>query len=310
MDINLIDEINRIFGVENEVSAPILISIIIFVIGGLVGAIFKGFINYSNRRQTRKYFQSIIKEIAARCQKNSKSLKRFYPTLHENYDDDWHLRYSPITYLGLAYQQDLQILFSAYSKLFIWRMCSKEKSLKAYNRIWSMLEGLKFFDSRITDEFNEFIQRYNKHEERYKDHIEELRRNLSVVYLDAQAKKFPIADVRVYEFIKKLDEIWYKWQVMENNTRMRITYHNLIIPAHKLYQEFQDVRLATDINNLLLPIMYEYAQIQKIISFNQMKFRAYFYMYFQASKLLTFYSEVINCDCAKWFRRNTLNHKR
>jgi len=56
----MIDWINNTFGIKNDVSIPILISLIVFIVGGLASYILHKIREFSRRVRTRKIFYSLL----------------------------------------------------------------------------------------------------------------------------------------------------------------------------------------------------------------------------------------------------------
>jgi hypothetical protein len=95
--------LNKTFGIENNVSIPILVSLIVFIIGGISIFLIRVLINYFKRLQIRNSFLNILEEIIKKCKIRAKHTELFYPTLNIEHKSDWPLKFIRITYLELAF---------------------------------------------------------------------------------------------------------------------------------------------------------------------------------------------------------------
>jgi hypothetical protein len=293
----MIESINKLFGIENEISVPIIISLIVFIIGGFSRLLLNSINNYFTRLQNRNSFRNIIEEIIRKCQQKSNHLKLFYPTLNIEYNDDWSLKFTKVTYLELVFQQDLNTVFNSFRILFKFRN-EKKLRLKAYNKIWAYLENLKFWENRILLDLEKFHQKFNKHETAYYSHLEELRKENDKTLQPLVGKKidelgFP---ENVFNYIMKRDKIFDNWQNIDEATRTQrtILLNSLVKPLYKLNMKNQDVNLIIEQNTILLAAMHEYDQMKKTISVENQLFFDYNISYRCSYRMLLKCLKIIN----------------
>lgn len=274
--------INNLFGIENEISVPILISLIVFIIGGLSSILLTSINNYFSRLQIRKSFTNIIEEITIKSKRKSNHIKLFFPTLNIENNNDWSLKFMKIPYLGLAFQQDLTSVFNSFRIKFKFRIRQKIR-FKAYNKIWSYLENLRFYENRIITDFERFGQNFNKHENAYYSHLEELRKENDkklqpLIGQDLSKLGLPENESR---YIKERSEIFYKWQSIGESTRRNksILFHSLVEPLYELNLKNQKVNLTIEQNTILLAAKHEYEQLEKLLSVNNRIFYDYYFSY-------------------------------
>ena len=285
----MLEFLNNLFKIDNKVSVPILISLIVFITGGLVKIIIRTFINYNIRLQSRKTFRNVINEIIRKCKMKTDHTKQFYPTLTITHNDTWPLKYTRITYLELAFQQDFNSIYKSFRILFLFRNKNKLR-IKAFNKTWAVLENLKFYENRIIIDFENFAKKFSNHESAYYKHLEDLRQENDKLYQPFKGKKINKAEFPENEvnYLVKRDEIFCTWQNLDESTRRNrvILFKNIIEPLYNHNFQNQDVKHIVDQNNILLAAKHEYEQMVKILETNEKLFYSYFRSYKTSYKVL------------------------
>lgn len=285
MQLNIIDWLNKLLGVKNEVSAPIVISFVIFFAGGIALSI-RYFINRAIQRyQVRVSFRNIIDEIARACKVKSARIKLFYPSLVIEGGHDWSYSPNSIPYLSIAFNQDYNTVYQSYRSTFL---LAKSGKTKCFNKIWSIFENLKFIEERLIIEFDHFFETFNKHEIEYKDLLEKLRHQHDTLITDLRNRQVRWETEALIEYMRRRDTIWADWQQMENATQLQSSHNNLIVPLRALNMEFQTVTYANEQNAILLPAAYKYGEMVKTLANYQSLFKSYNKNYLRSSKMLYF----------------------
>lgn len=281
--------LNRLFGIENNVSAPILISLIVFIIGGLIRLIIKTILDYFSRLLCRNSFRNILLEIIKTVKIKSNHTENFYLQLNIEHNSDWLLKYTRITYLELAFQQNFNSIFNSFRVLSLFR-CSKKLRNKAFNRVWAILENLKFYENRILTDLEKFIQMFTKHETEFYSQLEKLREQNDKLYQpyvgkDLSKVGFP---ENVTNYLINRDKVFNSWQTLDESSRrfVNILHDKLVKPLHELNLKNQEIELTVEQNTILLAAIYEYRQMTKILSVNNQIFYNYFRNYKSTYKML------------------------
>ena len=285
----MIEFLNNTFGIKNEISVPILISLIVFISGGIIRFIIKAIIDYFSRLQIRNSYRNILKEIVQKCKLKAKHTELFYPTLNMAHNDDWPLKFTRIAYLELAFQQNFNSIFNSFRILYKFR-CKKKLRQKAFNKTWSVLEMLKFYENRILVDFENLVQKFTKHETAYYSHLEELRKQHDEFFQPFSGEKINIVDFpeKEFDYIKEQNKIWAGWQSTDEVTRRFKSkiFIRLVKPLYELNLKNQSIALTIKQNNILLAAIYEYEEMTKILTVNQRIFYGYFFNYKSSWKIL------------------------
>ncbi|WP_321286684.1 hypothetical protein [uncultured Sunxiuqinia sp.] len=249
----MIETINNIFGIDNEISAPILISLIVFIIGSFGRLAVNSFINYSTRHQIRISFRNIINEIILKSRTKSKHVNEFRNSLKIDLNDNWTLKFTRITYLQLAFKQDFNSMYNSFIALFKFRLKRKLRQ-KAFNKVWSILETLQFTENRIIKDFEHFATTFNKYETSYYKNLEELRQENDELMHPFIGRKILKSDFpeNVFNYLIERDKIFKRWQDIDEKMRRQrfIVYENLVNPLYQLNLKNQQIDLSLKQNTI------------------------------------------------------------
>ena len=78
--MNILEFINELFGIKNETSAPILITLLVFITGGIIGFVYNRIKSFRQRKDLREIFRVMLNEIINDCGIKERQTKKFYPT--------------------------------------------------------------------------------------------------------------------------------------------------------------------------------------------------------------------------------------
>lgn len=282
---NIIEFLNKTFDIKNDVSVPILISLIVFITGGIINYLIRSINKYFAKLRLRTSFRIMLKEIINQCELKSNLVKQFFPTLTEKNDGDWSMKIIKVTYIETAFKQDFSSLYNSFN--YIFRCCCYKKlRLKSFNKIWSVIENLQFIENRIINDFDKLNKQYNEYENKYNSHLEDLRKHIDNLFQPLIGKPIPMEPKNPNDYLKKLDGIVSKWQNSNNLLSNYNRYYTLLTPIHELNKNSQDVQLILPLNNIIMPAMYEYAQMTKILNINYRLFYNYYINYRKSKRVL------------------------
>lgn len=271
--------------IDNTISVPVIVSILVFVVGGLVASIKNMVIGMVHRTILRKAFKNIINEIARTSNVKSKRIMEFYPTLEITHDANWHFKFNSISHLSIAFNQDYTTVYNSFKVKFFFR-CKSKLQTKCYNKVWSILANLTFIEERIKVDFDQFFQKFNQHEIGYTSYLEKLRQQND--RLMAEIKIVPLGQERLLEYLKKRDTIFYEWQQMDNRTTLSNTHDHLIKTLRVLNREYHDIKYSVEQNDCLLPAAHEYGQMLETLKVYKSSFQNHYYNYLNSYKILKY----------------------
>lgn len=283
--MGIIAFLNSTFGIDNNVSVPILISLIVFIIGGLANFLIKSINSYYSNLRIRNSYRVMLKEIVRQCELKEKFTKFFYPTLIIEHQGHWPMKFFRMSYVETATALDFNIIFNSFGHIF--RIRNKKKlRLKAFNKMWSTIENLRFYENRIVGEFETLFKQFTEHENKYQYHLEELRKSHDKFFQPLIGRPITPGEFTpiVFNYVKEQDRIWHEWEIMENRTSNINRYSNLIIPLLALNRHNPGIDFTLEINNCLLAAEHEFCLMNNILGLNRRLFYNY-YRNYRSSKM-------------------------
>ncbi len=278
------------FGINNDISVPIVISLIVFIIGGIARLSFVAIVGYFSRYQQRISFRNIIKEISSKSKKKSSHIKDFYDSLNMENVGPWKLKITKVPYLDLVYQQTFSDIFNAFRLLFIFR-CNKILRLNAFNKIWSYFELLRLVESNIQIDFNSFGQKFEQYESMYYTHLDKLRKandDFLEPYRGKKINKIDFDNIEIYNYIVDRSEIIKSWEGTDSSNRRtrNVIMKKLVKPLYQLNLNKSKLVGSRELNNILLDIIFEFEQMENLINVNRHIFNNYLWNYNITSGML------------------------
>lgn len=270
--------INDIFGINNEVSAPILITLAVFITGGLVKLIFDQINAFLKRKSYRNTFYSIVEEIIKDCGKKERQIQGLLPTLNIDHKSHWTLSYSKLKYANQLFNLPFEIIYGAYEKIFFCQ-CKKAIKRKAFHEIYSLVENVNYFDSYIRSDMEEFIQIFNRRHDMYNQALASfntLRDNFS---FQIQGQTFTKGAGGIDDYAIEANEIWKKWLELDEKERVhyKITYDYLVKPLLAMNKKFNGLGFTLEQNVHLLECSAQFVEMENVMKRVSMTFENHYY---------------------------------
>jgi hypothetical protein len=291
----MIEWINNTFGIKNDVSIPILISLIVFIVGGLASYVLHKIREFSSRIRTRKIFYSLLEEVIINLKVKEKHTYNFYPEIKTDHEGGWYLPYTTISFLETFFELDFNDIYFSFRKKFYWRFCSKKISYTAFNRIWSILRNLRFFEQKLERDLQKMISRFDSFHKEYGIKLEEYRKYHDDLSRKTKGVEIPKSEKKLYDYLIALDKIWLEWQKLDEKKRTSffITYNQLVKPVLELNRKNSDLQITQESSNLLLACEFQYIEMENTLNTYQKIFKQYYQTYRQARILLKKCLEII-----------------
>lgn len=138
----MIQWINKIFGIKNEISVPLLISVIIFIAGGIFKILSGSVVNFFSRLRTRQTFYALLIKTQKDLLTKEKNMFNFYPKFNIQHKGNWKLDFKILGYLPNLLAIDFKELYFSYRKkwsIVFWKYKKKDE---AFHLIWQCLNNL------------------------------------------------------------------------------------------------------------------------------------------------------------------------
>ncbi len=291
----MIEWINQTFGIKNEVSVPILVSLIVFIIGGFTSYLFTTISSHYDRKRQRKTFLFLLEEVLSDLKIKEKHTLAFYPKIKIDHKGSWNLPFKTIGYLPTFFELDFNSIYFSFRKKFFWSFSTNLKN-KAFNKVWSILRNLAFLESKLEEDLEKMVSRFDVFHKQYGNKLEEYRKFHDDVSRQINGVKFPVSEKQAYDYYMALDKIWLEWQNAEDRTNFFVTYNQLVKPALNLNRNNPQIQVTQESNNHLLACTHQYIEMENTLEISQKTFKNYYENYRTSEKILKKCSKIIsNC---------------
>lgn len=278
-----IDSINHFWGIDNNTSATIFITLFIFALGFIITG-FASFIKrLLSRYKYRKHFRAIVKSIGQSSERQSKRFDDGVKTLDIKHKGNFALKSGVLTHLDNIDKIDFNLLYEAYF-FGLENTFSGKLRLKAFDKIWAYCSQLKKIEERYPEQLNSFIQRFNELEDKRNESLTGFRKLLDNIIHSTRGQQVP---QRVAEYLKSLDKIMLEWQKLDERERTHyyIVNEQVVQPIRKLNKTYQELPVTLEMNNFLLAADHYFASMERLIENYHDMFKSYFYFYKLTSKI-------------------------
>lgn len=206
----IIDCIKDTFGIDNNTTATILITISVFLIGLIFQALYHIIVNIIKRSRYRSMFIHLLEEISKSSYKQGEFFKDFAKTLDIKYVGHFNLNTATLSYLSTYEKLDFEILYSAFFH-GIENLFSRRK-LKAFAKAHTALSKTVGIENKYPEDLKNFITKFNGYEDKWNDSIEMVRQGFEGIF--AQIKQTPqiVQNSLEARFFTEMDKIIYGWQ--------------------------------------------------------------------------------------------------
>lgn len=295
--MDVLKSINDLFGIENEVSAPILITLLVFITGGLITFIYNRIKSYQKRKDIRDIFRVMVIEIIKDCEIREQNTKIFYEKFTTEHIGNWSLSISRINYLNTLFELDFNEVFQSFESNINSSFCGKKIKKIAFHKIYANLDNLRYLEGFIKSDMQDFISDFNRHHNKYKESISKFSDMVDVLRFDFQ-HSLPLIQGRSVEedYMIETEQIWQKWLAIDNNKRVHFksTYDNLIEPTLTLNRKPHGLSFTLEMNKHLMECKTQYIEMDSILERGYLTFKNHNFNYRASRRILTKCMDVLS----------------
>lgn len=271
-----------IFKIDENTSATIIITIIVLLIGFLITWFVKIFNNFFIRRNNRKVFNNIITSISKSAEKQAQNFFISLECFNIKYADNFIIKIEAITHLETFANIDFNNIYIALLNGFE-NFFNKKKKRKYLNKAFSYIYSLKKIDDRYQKDLRDFIIKYNEYEDKRNESIEKFRILADNLFQSLNGRKLSDIDS---PYFKKLDNIIFEWQKLNNRTHLYISQKGLIEKCRNLNKDYPSIPIILKFNDYLLNATHQYDNIINILNVYKNLYKSYYHLYRNSSKVL------------------------
>lgn len=286
--------INETFNVHNDVSLPIIISLVVFITGGIIQFFIIEISKYRKRIRLIKTFKMLNKEMIKHLSKKEKVAYKFYPTVSPINRAHWKLKHIPLSYLETYFQLDYQELYFSFQKKVTW-INAREKKEEAYHRIWSELQKLKFFEEQKEKDIEKLVVSFKDVHFSYNETVVELKTFHDEIVFKIRKDPFFLNEIHLQTVKKYYFNIWKRFLEMEEKKRLHhfSSYNSLIRPLIQLAKNYRDHPLMEPLIPLVVNCELKYHGLENVLKLHQLVFKNHYIVYRSARKLITRADKII-----------------
>ena len=288
----MVDLINNYFGIGNDVSVPIVVSLIVFVLGTFFQVVYKYIVRLLDRKNQRSVFKSILKDTIRLVRASENNTFDLRSKIRFDYSDaNWDFKHTPIyTIDSDTFNVNYAKVYSSFKRTFIF--CNKKLKREAFRKIWEIFSLLKFIDGKKADDFHQMVDRYNAYKREYDSNIQRYKDQFD----DFAIKNRGVKVKNVDEMVGLLDEVWKKWEEGPEDTRTHVctTYFNVIKPSYDIIrnEHFETAKLL-GFDKPIVECMQAQIQIDSLLkSYNSLLWNDYI-IYRSSRRLLKKINNII-----------------
>lgn len=283
----MIEWINLNLGISNEVSVPTIVSIIVFLSGGLVSFLFNQFNSFSNRKINRKTFFLLLEYVIVDIKIKEKNVQELINQIELTYENGFSYRQKSITSLDSIFEFGFKEIYYSFRKKFFWSFLTKNLNYKAFHRIWDSLRELHYFETKINDHLNDFILNFDERMLNYISKLDVFIKSYIENKENFEEKRYLENNPMLLKYWQKEESIWLNWQNFDGNrAHYNNSYKYLISPLILLNHEFTNLKEGNGYFLELLRCANAYEEIKDAIETNNIIFSTYYKFYRNKNRLL------------------------
>lgn len=265
---------NDFLGITNEISAPIIITLITFFISlslTNIGLIFK-------RYRDRRIYRRVIKNAALRLNKQIIKQSQEFKKSSDNisFKNDVGFKFGRVqllsieTFESIGYKKAVESYLIGAENLSLPYFNKDTIKTKALDKLWESILSIHYWHDKFISDTNIFLEKYNQYNESRNNAIDQYNQ----IYLRS-VNEANENHVRELEYLRKITEIRKDWVGLVDNNRADICHEQLVIPIRKISENYSDLKIAIEINLVLLRASHEYTNQSNTVDFNKKLFLNY-----------------------------------
>ena len=275
-----------LFNTSNDNSATILTTFLILGLTVFINELLKLISKSNERRRMRRLIRISIEEFL-------KSVKKQAHKFNETIDSLNFEAEVPFYYSRVDIPQTISINSIGYKNTYDSflnnrRMLFKKQTftIKCFNTLWEIVSSIDYWHNQALIDFQDYNKIYNQHNERRNEAIEKLRIYLesNLLLLKSNPQNFNSDQIK---YLISVDVIFAGWQSQTKPQRPDVIQEHLIEKLQELNREDQDLKIAFEMNELLLKSAFEFDSMKSVLGHLAIIFKNNRHHFLLVSKKLT-----------------------
>ncbi|GAC1302667.1 MAG: hypothetical protein NVSMB24_07590 [Mucilaginibacter sp.] len=282
------DYINHLLGIKSDVSAPIIISIIIFIVGFIFNGIIRTVVNYNQRDTIRKMFIYNLKTVIKDMGKQSVNFKNLADQLIFKDSNNFILKDDHMYQINIlqeiGYKQTFNAFFTGFENS-IFKIFRKNARIVAFHSIWESIEFATKWQNKPQEDSKEFVKYYNNQNQNRNRALAQYFQFIEPFLLKAPHLPNLIDALKYY--VNEVDKIHVQWQKTANRINPANVQRKLVLPIRILNRKFDNVEIVYQTNKPLLEASYAYSEMAIVLKVYKDIFNDYSIAFHNKSQNIT-----------------------
>lgn len=267
----MIEYVNNLLGINNEISVPMIVSLVIFITAEMVRLVFNAIRNSSYRRSIRNSFRNIISEIIENSHKSSEYINNFSSQLVIT-NKNKILKHQIMPFLNTETFVDFGTVYNSFKKYFFFKRNKKEYYKKFYT-IWENIETLRQLENEINDKLNGYQSNHNDFQKKLNvelDNLYKFKEDMFQKYKGKAVTSDDFDNTNEFNFFiefANIDQEFKEIDITDRKNNLKIVYDSLIYPLKKLKKKYFDMPVPVELINIVDIAEYDYFQIVNNLKF-------------------------------------------
>lgn len=254
--------IEHFFGVNHDVSATIILTITVFVLGYLLNGLGNLGKKYFERRSTRKMVIASLKELKPTLDELAVLLGNFVVKVKHEPQSAWSieyfLHYHPTAIKEIGYKSCFECFFFGIENAIKFNSIHRRKN---FSNMWTLLNGVDFMEKKIVSDFDNMSEKYKSAVKAKAEALSDLGRSFREFLSDPN-------NLSAENYISELKPILGSWFSKPETIKLDhfYTHRQLVLKTRILNRKFQNEVDTQLIEKNCLRMSYCYVQVYEIIN--------------------------------------------
>jgi hypothetical protein len=268
---------HQLFNVDDNTSATIIITLLVFLLGYLANALVKDIEKYKQRKANRiillKTLQSLIVSLKKRREGAAEQIPHF---TMENLSRVAAVRiqfFQMSILQSMGFKTAFESFFYGVENMVIFPKKRRLKS-KAFIKLWENMSNIDFWEGEMHRMLEPGLVEINRINELLAKPLELLRIQYTELFY-----KFPTGVFNDAEksFIQQLHIIQTKWNEIPKGYQVYISNTFLVKPIKTLCDKYEGLSIARELRNIVMDADYYYGNLEVVVENLHLTFVSYQY---------------------------------
>lgn len=254
--------LNNWFGIDNNTSATILITVIIFVIGLSFTEVLKSLNAIIQRKRIRNMCKINFKDLELGIKKQEKAYLKYIESL--TFSNRRGFNFSEVEITPIVALQEIgftkiyESYFTGIENIFI-----NKNKLRAFKKLWSIIVVIPIWQEKIKSYSNQQLANYNEWNDKRNLSLRKFNKLCDAFIFDKEIDNSP--DLELINFVNKIIQIRHEYTLQGDITNPETVENFWVQPMLKLNRVENQNPIVHELIDFLLTASHEYKNMVQIL---------------------------------------------